>query len=111
MNVINTHHDKNRFFIPVGDVLRIVSSKRVYKEPFSHAVAIDILLNGDKEGRIKPDHFHHDVLKVIGQHQEEIENLYHAMTTQYSTIYAPSLSDSIALWRKKSAPSVHGYTK
>jgi HD-GYP domain-containing protein (c-di-GMP phosphodiesterase class II) len=102
--------DAVHYFSPV-DIYDALRSKRVYKEPFSHAVAIDILLNGDKEGRIKPVYFHHDVLKVIGQHQEEIENLYHAMTTQYSTIYAPSLSDSIASWRKKSAPSVHGYTK
>ena len=47
----------------VADVYDALISKRVYKPPFPHEKAVDIIVNGD--GRTEPYHFDPDVLKAF----------------------------------------------
>ena len=47
----------------MADVYDALISKRVYKPPFSHKKAVDIIVNGD--GRTEPCHFDPDVLQAF----------------------------------------------
>ena len=47
----------------LADVYDALVSRRVYKPPFPHEKAFDIIVNGD--GRVMPDHFDPDVLKAF----------------------------------------------
>lgn len=57
----------------LADVYDALISKRVYKPPFSHAKAVEIITVGD--GRVMPDHFDPDVLKIFRDHHDELRRI------------------------------------
>lgn len=55
------------------DVYDALISKRVYKPPFSHAKAVEIITQGD--GRVMPEHFDPDILAVFEKFHEEFRSI------------------------------------
>jgi putative two-component system response regulator len=58
------------------DIYDALVSRRVYKPPFSHAKAMEIITQGD--GRVEPGHFDPDVLAAFVAKQDEIRQIAHA---------------------------------
>ena len=87
------------YFTPV-DVYEALRSERPYKPPFTHDRAIHILLHGDEEGRIKPAHFHPKALEMIDRHQNDIEQIYLAMTVQNMSEPETEFGRTIVNWRQ-----------
>ena len=59
--------------VAIADVYDALTSKRGYKDAFTHADAMDIILNGD--GRTQPEHFDPLVLEVFQLCADEIAGL------------------------------------
>jgi putative two-component system response regulator len=57
----------------VADVYDALISKRVYKPPFLHEKAVDIIVNGD--GRTEPHHFDPDVLQAFKDTAEDFRQV------------------------------------
>ena len=57
----------------VADVYDALISKRVYKPPFPHEKAVDIIINGD--GRTEPHHFDPDVLQAFKDAAEDFRQV------------------------------------
>lgn len=57
----------------IADVYDALISKRVYKPPFNHQMAVEILLKGD--GRTKPQHFDPDVLQAFSELSGEFRRI------------------------------------
>jgi putative two-component system response regulator len=57
------------------DIYDALVSRRVYKPPFTHARAMEIITRGD--GRVEPGHFDPDVLKAFVEMQGEIRQIAH----------------------------------
>ena len=57
----------------LADIYDALISKRVYKPPFSHEKAVKIITAGD--GRVMPDHFDPDILRVFGNHHDEFRKI------------------------------------
>ena len=57
----------------IFDVYDALISKRVYKPPFPHAKAVEIITQGD--GRVMPSHFDPDVLKAFEQMHETFRDI------------------------------------
>ena len=57
----------------MADVYDALISKRVYKPPFPHEKAVDIIVNGD--GRTEPHHFDPDILKVFKDAAEDFRQV------------------------------------
>ncbi len=55
------------------DVYDALISKRVYKSPFSHAKAVEIITVGD--GRVMPGHFDPDILKAFAENHDEFRKI------------------------------------
>jgi len=55
------------------DIYDALICKRVYKPPFSHGKAVQIITKGD--GRVMPDHLDPDVLGVFADHHEEFRKI------------------------------------
>lgn len=53
----------------IGDIYDALTSKRCYKEPFTHDQAYDIILEGD--GRTAPEHFDPKVLDAFEKNRQE----------------------------------------
>jgi len=87
MKIAHTHHEKwdgsgyprglkgeeiplSGRLMALADVYDALISKRVYKPPFSHEKACEIIINGD--GRTLPSHFDPDVLQAF----IEIEGIF-----------------------------------
>ncbi|MGE4319427.1 MAG: response regulator [Deferribacterales bacterium] len=62
----------------IADVYDALISKRVYKDPFSHEKACDIIINGD--GRTMPSHFDPDILEAFS----EIEPLFRNIAVTFA---------------------------
>jgi len=93
MDIAYTHHEKwdgtgyprglkgneiplSGRLMAVADVYDALISKRVYKQPFTHKEAVDIIINGD--GRTSPEHFDPDILKAFMEIEVIMRNI--AMT-------------------------------
>ncbi|WP_321495169.1 two-component system response regulator [uncultured Desulfobacter sp.] len=57
----------------LADVYDALISKRVYKPPFSHAKAMEIITVGD--GRVMPDHFDPDILEIFREYHDEFRQI------------------------------------
>jgi len=57
----------------LADIYDALISKRVYKPPFPHEKAVDIIINGD--GRTMPGHFDPDVLQAFTELQETFRQI------------------------------------
>ena len=60
------------------DIYDALISKRVYKPPFTHAMAVDIIVDGD--GRVMPEHFDPDVLQIF----KENHDLFRQIALKYA---------------------------
>lgn len=57
----------------LADVYDALISKRVYKPPFSHTKAVEIITVGD--GGVMPDHFDPDILEIFRNHHDEFRGI------------------------------------
>jgi len=90
MKIAHTHHEKwdgtgyprglkgdkiplSGRLMALADVYDALISKRVYKPPFSHEKACDIIINGD--GRTLPSHFDPDVLQAFIEIESVFRNI------------------------------------
>ena len=86
----NTHHEKwdgtgyphglkgekiplSGRLMALCDVYDALISKRVYKPPFSHVKAVEIITVGD--GRVTPGHFDPHILEVFADHHDEFRRI------------------------------------
>jgi len=60
----------------VADIYDALRSKRPYKDGFTHEETVDMILNGDSGGRIKPDHFDPNVLQAFKDVHHKFEEIY-----------------------------------
>jgi putative two-component system response regulator len=62
----------------IADIYDALISKRVYKQPFSHAKAVQIITQGD--GRVMPEHFDPHVLEAFLKINEQFHQIALAYT-------------------------------
>jgi len=74
----------------IFDVYDALISKRVYKPPFPHAEAVEIITQGD--GRVMPAHFDPDILEAFAQTHETFRDIAieHADHTEERVVLARS---------------------
>ncbi|QEP45184.1 HD domain-containing protein [Ectothiorhodospiraceae bacterium BW-2] len=60
--------------VALADVYDALRQKRVYKPAFSHAKAVDIIVNGD--GRTEPEHFDPEVLAAFKRIHNQMDDIF-----------------------------------